>query len=594
MQDSKPNADILFEASWEVCNKVGGIYTVVKSKADIINRKYNGNYFLVGPLFPEKAKIELQQCVPLPELKQAFDELEQEGLSCIYGKWMCKGEPQVILVDFSKWFDRKNDIMKYLWESYGIDSLFSGYDFIEPMIWGHAVGRVIEKVKEKYENKRIVAHFHEWLAGFGLLYLKHNNSGVKTVFTTHATMLGRALCGSGVDLYSKLSTINPEEEAKKSGINDKFTTERACAKNAEVFTTVSEITAIEAEKILGRKADVLLLNGLDIDKFPTFEESSIKHREYRDRIREFLSFFFFPHYKFDLEKTLNFFIVGRYEFKNKGIDILIKALGKLNSMLKQGESKKNVAAFFFIPTAVTSIKMPVLENREQFEKINEFVKNSSQKLLQRLLMSILKGDDLESFSLFSEDERNDLKKYILKFNTKGGPFLSTHNIYNEENDLMIRGFKEAGLLNREEDRVKVILFPVYLDGFDEILKLKYYDAIQGCHMGIFPSYYEPWGYTPLESAALGVPAITTDLAGFGRFIKKSSDPEKGGIFVLNRMNKSDDESENELTNLLHNFTLLKRKDRVEQKMSAKALSELADWKNFARFYIEAHNLSLTR
>jgi glycogen synthase len=600
MPNTKPNADMLFEVSWEVCNKVGGIYTVVKSKADILNRKYNGNYFLIGPYFANNAKIEIQQCVPPIELKQAFDELEGEGIKCFFGKWLGKGDPSVILIDFSKWLSKKNEIKKYLWDAYRIDSLFSQWEFEEPMVWSHAVGRVIEKIHEKYPTKTAVAHFHEWLAGFGLLYLKYKKSSIKTVFTTHATMLGRAIAGNGYDLYSMLDHIQPECEAKKLGIIDKFTTERACAQHAEVFTTVSEITALEAEKILGKKADVLLLNGLDIEKFPTFEEASIRHREHRDRIREFLSFFFFPYYKFELEHTLNFFIVGRYEYKNKGIDLFIKALGKLNDIMKKESPGRNIAAFFFIPAAVNGVKMTVLENREQFEKVNEFVNNNLQMLKQRILMHIMKGNDLSNLNVLEEEEKRDLKRYLLKLNSQEGPFFTTHNLHNENSDEIIQGFKSNGLLNREEDMVKVILFPVYLDGFDEVLKLKYYDAMQGCHLGVFPSYYEPWGYTPLESAALGVPSITTDLAGFGRFImkghekKKDDEDQATGIYVIKRLGKSDDDATEELKTILYNFSMLHKNNRVEEKMKAKALSELCDWKNFIKYYIEAHNLALTR
>jgi glycogen(starch) synthase len=588
MPDLKPHADLLLEASWEVCNKVGGIYTVVKSKADLVKTKYNDNYIMIGPLVPEKAKIEAQQAVPPKEIQEVFDELAGEGLNFLYGRWSCKGEPQVILVDSSNWLSKESDIKKYLWETYEIDSLASDWGFNEPMIWGYAVGRLMEKLCEKYHGKKIVGHFHEWLGGHALLYSKWKNLPVKTVFTTHATMLGRAIAGSGMDLYGMLDSMNPDEMAEKSGINDKYTTEKACVKNTDIFTTVSEITAIEAEKILGRKPDVLLPNGLDIEKFPTFEEASIAHRQHRDRYREFLSAFFFPYYKFDLEQSLMFFILGRYEFKNKGIDIFIKSLGELNQKMKKENHKKTVAAFFFIPAGVSGIKMQVLNNREQFEKISSYVHNNSQRVIERVLMNVMEGK-MEDMNLFTTDEIHEMKRYILKFDPNDGPFLSTHNIHNEENDMMIKGLREAGLNNSEEDKVKVILFPVYLDGFDELLQLKYYDAIQGAHLGVFPSYYEPWGYTPLEAAALGVPAVTTDLAGFGRYLEKNCHLEEGGIQVIERLGKSDESVTKEMTSMLYNYTLLSRNERVQQKMRAKALSEQADWKNFVNCYIDAHN-----
>ncbi len=596
-EKESPKADLLFEVSWEVCNKVGGIYTVVKSKVELMKERYS-NYFLVGPYFPDKAKLETQQMVPPERLKKVFDRLEREGIICYFGNWQVKGEPQVILINFQKIIPGKNEIKKWLWETYKIDTLYSHWDFEEPMLWSYAAGKMLQYVSEEYGNEKIVGHFHEWLSGIAMLYLKSNNSRIGTVFTTHATMLGRSLAGGGRDLYSMLDSMEPEKEAISMNVQDKFMTEKACAQGSDVFTTVSEITSIEAEKILGRKADVLLLNGLDIEKFPNFEECSIKHKQCRDVIREFMSYYFFPYYTFDVEKTIILFIVGRYEFKNKGIDIFIRALGRLNELLKEKGSRKTIVSFFWIPTGVNGIKTELLEAEEKFEQIKGYVDRSMPEFKTRLINSILTDNNFTKDSIFSKDFLLEVRKQKLQFSRQGNPLLSTHYLFNENDDPITKAFRQNGLLNRKEDFVKVVQYPVYLDGNDNLTGLKYYDAIQGCHLGVFPSYYEPWGYTPLESAALGVPAMTTDLAGFGRFIKnklvEQEEDGKGGIFILERFGRDEEQVVKDFTDILLHYSQLRRKDRVEQKMLAKELSEFADWKVLVGNYIRAHNLSIDR
>jgi len=602
MPESK--ADYLFECSWEVCNKVGGIYTVVKSKAALMVENYS-NYFLVGPYFQDKALFEAKQVVPPDFLKEIFEELEKEGIICYFFKWRAKGEPQVILIDFKKTVNNKDAIKEMLWKEYKVESLFAGWDFEEPMLWSIAVAKVIEKIAQRLGDKKIVGHFHEWLAGFASLYLKSKNlPNVATVFTTHATMLGRSIAGSGQNLYSMLDSIDAYNEAKSHGILDKFTTERACAHNSDIFTTVSEITGIEAEKILGRKPEVLVLNGLDVDKFPTFEEVSIKHKENREIIRSFLKSFFLPYYYLNVENNLIFFIVGRYEYKNKGLDILIKALGRLNNIMKEENSHHTVTVLFWIPSGAHGVKTELLENEDNYRQLSDFIERNQEQILQNIEKNVLAGHKMTADDIVDDDFLNETKKLMAQFKKEGSPPLSTHVIFREEDDDIIKGFHENGLLNKEDDKVKVINYPVYLNGADNLIALKYYDAIVGCHLGIFPSYYEPWGYTPLESAAFGVPAITTDLGGFGRFLnmklKDNKDTDangsakKGGIYVLDRYNKSEEETLNDFTEMLHNYTLLNKKQRVKQKMRAKELTVLADWSVLIENYIEAHNQALAK
>ncbi|MDD5086772.1 MAG: hypothetical protein PHV16_03375 [Candidatus Nanoarchaeia archaeon] len=320
------HADYLFEVSWETCNKVGGIYTVVKSKASYMMDYYKENYFCVGPYFPDKVAGEFQEKVPPENIKNVFEKLKKEGISCHYGVWLIKGEPKTILVDFSDFTYKNNEIKTSLWQDFNIDSLNTQYyDYDEPVIWSYAVGLMINELSKQL-NKKIVAQFHEWMSGPGILCLKQNNSNVSTVFTTHATILGRTMSFANEDLYSLLDKIDPEKKAREYNIQAKYLTEKQSALNSDVFTTVSEITAIEAKHLLGRNPDIILPNGLNIKKFPTFEEASIKHQLFREKIREFIMFYFFPYYSFDLENTLFYFLCGRYEFRAKGIDVFIKSL----------------------------------------------------------------------------------------------------------------------------------------------------------------------------------------------------------------------------------------------------------------------------
>jgi len=589
-------ADYLFETSWEVCNKVGGIYTVVKSKAKLLKKLYK-NYYLIGPYVQKNAELDFTEKKIPSKLKPAFDELKEQGIICHFGAWNIQGEPNTILIEFEGLKNQTNYYKEQFWNNFQVDSMNTSWEFEEPMLWAVAVGMLLEKMPSLLGTKKIVGHFHEWLAGFALLYLKMKESPVRTIFTTHATMLGRSIAGSGKPLYNLLDQINPEQEARNLGVMDKFSTEKACANTSNVFTTVSEITSLEAEKLLGRKADVLLLNGLDTSLFPTFEEISLKHKKFRERTREFLSYYFFPYYSFDVENSLNFFIVGRFEYGNKGLDILIEALSRLNDHLKAKKSKKTINVFFWIPRGVNSTNPRLSESKTSYVQIKETIEDHSEEILKQIKDNFLNcsKEELSKPSKISEhvltkEFVSSVKKMRLNFNKNGNPLLTTHILQNENNDAIVNAFKQFGLTNKKEDKIKVIDYPIYLTGVDGLLDLKYYDAILGCHLGIFPSYYEPWGYTPLECAALGVPAITTDLAGFGQFIDNQN--KKGGIYVLKRMNKSREDIINDLMKKMLRYYKLSQKQRVEQKIEAKHLSTLADWNTFVENYVEAHNLAL--
>ncbi|MBW2972016.1 glycogen/starch synthase [Candidatus Woesearchaeota archaeon] len=594
----------VFEASWEVCNKVGGIYTVVKSKAALLNEAYP-NYFLIGPYFQDKAELELAEDTLPHGFQEVFDELKNEGIVCYFGRWQIKGNPKTVLIDFSGYWKNKDAIKKRLWDEYQIDSLFASGDFDEAAVWATAAGRFIErfiqKKQERGENNfKYVAHFHEWLAGFGLLYLKSSPVKIATVFTTHATMLGRTVAGMGRNLYEELESIHPDDEARALGVQPKHLTEKACVANVDVFTTVSEITGIEAEHLLGRKPDVLVLNGLDIGKLPTYEEAAYKHRLNREKIHNFLRYYFLPYYYFDIEDTLLLFIVGRYEYKNKGIDLVIESLAKLNEMMKKEGSKRSVICFFWIPRDVHGVRNDISINKSAYSTLRDFVDEHTPHIQENIVTNIIKSGSMKKLDMtaigcdiFDDDFKKNIKKLEVNFAKKGNPPLSTHNIPNEFEDAIISNLINTGLDNKEDDPVKVIFYPIYLTGVDGLTDLAYYDAMNACHLGLFPSYYEPWGYTPLECGALGVPSLTSDLGGFGRFLLQKT-TGTSGIFVLKRFKRPREDVINEFADVLHRFAKFNASERVQQKILAKELANLADWKELVKHYFEAHDLAIKK
>ncbi|MEM4245199.1 MAG: glycogen/starch synthase [Candidatus Nanoarchaeia archaeon] len=583
-----PDADYLIEVSWEVCNKIGGIHTVVKSKAKKLQEFYN-HYIMIGPYVPKQAEIEFEPKAAPVAFKQIFEKLRNEGINCYWGEDVAD-QIHTVLIDFSGFYAQKNEIKKKLWEDYKIDSLTAGFDFDEPVVWATAAGRVIEEIAKVLERKRIVAHFHEWLAGAALLYLKKRNVQVATVFTTHATVLGRTLTGNGRPFFEVLNQIDVDKEVYNYNVQAKHQLEKAACQNATIFTTVSEITSIEAEHVLGRKPEVILPNGLDLERFPTFEETSQRHGKTKQQIRNFIEYYFFPYYEFDLENTLFYFITGRYEFHNKGIDIFIEALARLNERLKKEAETKTVVTFFWIPMEIKGIKMQILENKTYYSDIETFIESDLPNIKDNLIYTTVRKRMPTLEDIFSKNFLYELKKKILGFGKKGEPPLVTHDLYNEDSDPILNSFKKLGLLNRKEDRVKVIFYPAYLTGTEGLLDLTYFDAVLGCQLGVFPSYYEPWGYTPLETAALGVPAVTTDLAGFGRFLKEKN--KNHGIYVLKRYKKTNEEAIDELARFLYSYTKMAREKRIRLKMEAKKLAHIADWKYLVEHYIEAHNLAI--
>lgn len=593
--------EFLFEVSWEVCNKVGGIYTVISSKAAQMVAHYAGAYVAVGPFFStDTVKGEFEE-LPIPQLyKKVNDQMAGEGIGLHWGTWLIPGSPKALLVDFSECLGKADDIKRQLWDAYAIDSWGSGDDITYPFVWAWSAGKVLEAFAKQTASKAIVAHFHEWLAGTGLLYITQKQCGIKTVFTTHATVVGRALAESGVALYDTIKDINADKEAYAHGVGTKHLTEKAAATHSDMLTTVSEITGLEVKYFLGRDADALLPNGLDITKYPTIEEIVLQHRIARDRMREFLLYYFLPYYALNVEDTLFYFLSGRYEIKNKGIDVFISALGALNEVLKKTSNTKTIIVFLFIPTGVKSIHPEIIENREWFRDMQRALEEVNDTVLSNVMYHSLEGTPLTLASLFGKDRAEAFEIKKKKFTRGGNPPVCTYDVV-DKNDAIINLLARAGLQNSAEDNVKVIYYPTYLNGGDGLLNLDYREIVEGSHFGVFPSLYEPWGYTPLETAALGVASLTSDVSGFGQFIGElrkdgTIAPEKNksaqGIYVLKRKGKSYQEATDDLAAMMLSYAKFSREERVDNKVAAKSISEFADWKYLVNHYFSIHERAL--
>lgn len=587
-----PQADLLLEISWEVCNKIGGINTVLATKAAQTVKRYHSGYFLVGPYFSQAAKYQLEEMSPKGWLKEVFDDLRGQGILCHFGKWLIAGEPFVILIDFASLWPNINQYKWELWNSHKVDSMEAGFEFDEPVVWGYAAGKLIERIALAQPSKKTVIHCHEWLAGPALLFAKKNLPKVGAVFTTHATTLGRSIAYRGVDFYSNIEEIDSRKEAYTYHVQAKHLLEKAAALASDVFTTVSEITGIECEHFLGRKPDLFLPNGLDAGGYLSFEEAAIKHRLQRGRIRELLFYNFFPHYTFDLRNTLFYFLMARYEFHAKGIDSFITALGNMNAKLKSEKSRQTIVAFLWVPAKTKGIHPDLAENRANYFDVKEFIEENSGELVERFTYSLFAGKDLKSSDVFDDEPHHELERRLKKLRKPGLPLICTHELEYRD-DQILKSLAEAKLNNEKDDRVKVVFYPAYLTGTDKLLNLTMREAIQGCHLGVFPSYYEPWGYTPLEAAAEGVPAICGDSSGLGRFLQNlPRDEQNPGIYVLENFGKKEKDVAKRLGDMLYDFAAMPRYQRVENKINARDLVNYFDWSNLVDNYVAAHNLAL--
>lgn len=572
----------LVEVSYEVGNKVGGIHQVIRTKASSMKDFYGDGYFTVGYYDEEKARDEFAPRECPVYLSRVLEKLESEGIKCHCGVWRVSGSPHCILID-PEGMDRDLDEVKSrLWDEYDVDSLDAGEEFDDPVAWSYAAGRFVNELEKELEEDTVV-HLHEWLSGPAMLEVSS-----PVVFTTHATVLGRALSNSDYDLHGAVKDGNvPESLATDYGVSPRHQLEKAAARESDVFTTVSDFTAMEAEAVLDVEPDMVLPNGLNIAEFPSLEELSYQHKEKKDEMKEFLQAYFEPYYDIDLENDPRIlFISGRYEFHNKGIDVFLDALSEVNK--NEGE---DFFVFFFIPSDVSGVSQEVLENMSLFQELEDYVESLIPQVRTTLLNSLTSEEDAgENLKQLVEGTAADVEPLKRSFHErmKKNPPLAAHDL-NYGGDRILEKMEQEGLNNSKDDRVKVVFYPTYLSVGDKLLSMSYTDAITACSAGIFPSYYEPWGYTPVETAAHGALSVTTDLAGFGQFLVDNTDEEdRKGIRVLERDNVTYGEAVQELAGMIEDTISYSKTEITERKHNARRLAQMTSWEKLADNYVEAH------
>ncbi|XP_028662559.1 glycogen [starch] synthase, liver [Erpetoichthys calabaricus] len=588
---------ILFEVAWEVTNKVGGIYTVLQTKAKITVDEWGENFFMVGPYFEQNVKTQVELCDPTnPAIQRAIDNLKTNGCQVYFGRWLIEGSPYVILFDITSaaWnLDRwKGDF----WDISGIGLPFHDREANDSLIFGSLIAWFFKELTDQLQDRpNVIVHFHEWQAGAGLLLCRSRKLPIATIFTTHATLLGRYLCAGNADFYNNLDKFNIDKEAGERQIYHRYCMERAAVHCAHVFTTVSQITAIEADHILKRKADVVTPNGLNVKKFSAMHEFQNLHSMNKTRIQEFVRGHFYGHLDFNLEKTLFFFIAGRYEFTNKGADIFLEALARLNFLLRVHKSDVTVVVFFIMPAKTNNFNVETLKGQAVRKQLWDTVHSVKEKFGRKLYDALFKGEIPDMNKILDRDDLTIMKRAIYSTQRQSLPPVTTHNMIEDSADPILSNIRRIGLFNSRIDRVKVIFHPEFLSSTSPLLPMDYEEFVRGCHLGVFPSYYEPWGYTPGECTVMGIPSVTTNLSGFGCFMQEHvADPAAYGIYILDRRFRSPDESCNQLTQFMFGFCQQSRRQRIIQRNRTERLSDLLDWRYLGRYYMHARHLALSR
>ena len=557
MDKDKLFPDYIFESSWEVCNKVGGIYTVLSTRAKTLQRVMKDRIIFIGP--------DCWKDAPCPYFKEDNSlfsawsrQAESEGLKVKVGRWTVPGEPVAVLVSFEQFFEQKNEIYTRLWELYGVDSLHAYGDYDEASMFSYAAAKVVESLYLHISNPsaRVVYHGNEWMTGLGLLYIHHKLPQICTVFTTHATSIGRSIAGNGKPLYDYLFAYNGTQMAAELNVESKHSIERQTAHHVDCFTTVSDITARECVELLDKPVDVVLPNGFEdnfVSKGATFQR---KRKAARRRLLSVANALMGT----DLDDdTLIVSTSGRYEFRNKGIDVFIEAM---NRLLRNRDLKKQVLAFIVVPGWVG----------EPRKDLQERLQSMSQLRSQPVTTE---GHGAESLEV---------------------PMI-THWLHNMGHDNVLNMMKFYDMHNRLDDRVKLIFLPCYLTGDDGIINMPYYDVILGNDLCIYPSYYEPWGYTPLEAVAFHVPCITTDLAGFGLWANGELGRQgeiSDGVKVIHRTDYNYSEVADVIKDTVAEYSNMTPDEVKQARQHAADLSKRALWKEFIKHYYDAYDVALRK
>jgi glycogen(starch) synthase len=585
---------ILFEIAWEVCHKVGGIYRVVQSKVPSMIERWGDYYCLIGPYHTDSAAMEFEPLEPGPLMRPTLEALKKRGIRCHFGRWLVAGYPKVVLLDLESVRYRMTEFWHRLWEDARIDVARHDSEANDAVAFGYLATELLAEHARCHPARRVLAHFHEWQASAGLPAIRAQKLPVATVFTTHATLLGRHLCATRTDFYERLPRIDPDVESGDRNIYHRYCLERAAAHAAGVFTTVSDVAANEAQHLLKRKPDLVLPNGLRVERFAALHEFQNLHVRYKGRIHQFVQGHFFGSYSFDLDNTLYFFFAGRYEYQNKGIDLLIEAVHRLNGHLKQIGSDKTVVLFLITPAATRSVNVDVLNNHFLLDELRNVCQDITDQVGRRLFALAAAGELPSPERLLSDQDVVRLKRMVLTRRRSGLPAIVSHDMQYDDSDPILAHLRHRKLFNAPADRVKVVYHPAFLTATNPLFGLEYEDFVRGCHLGLFPSYYEPWGYTPAECTVMGIPSVTSNLAGFGTFIAAHvPDHSRRGIYVIDRRG-GPGPALDELTQILIDFCAMTRRERIEQRNRTERLSELFDWANLSQHYHRAHELALSR
>lgn len=536
--------DLLFETSWEVCNKVGGIYAVLSTKARTLGEQFGDKLIFIGPdlwnednpspYFKERKTL----------LKQAQQKLQLPwGINIRVGRWDIPGAPQVVLVNPGETARHLSEIYGEMWRDYGVDSLHSYGDYEESCAFAVASAIAIQALTQhlKANPSRVVAHFDEWTTGMGLLYIKNRKPRISTIFTTHATSIGRSICGNGKPLYDYFHQYNGDQMAVELNMQSKHSLEKAAAHHADCFTTVSEVTARECEQLLQIRPQVVTPNGFE----PDFVPKTVKYNRLRKDGREKL---------LTVAKAVtghrygpDTFIIatsGRHEYRNKGLDMFLDVLAGLEQELP---ADQEALAFVLVPGWVKEPSGDVVTN------------------------------------LYFDGAVKTQPDYL------------THRLNNEGEDEVCRRIEQLQGEGRLK-KLRVIYVPSYLDGHDGVVDITYYDLLPALDLTMFPSYYEPWGYTPLESVAFGVPTITDDKAGLGQWVLDNfqNGLMKSGVYVVDRT----DSNYAQAAALIRMAALEYITEDVSLRLKARNLAFLtaakADWKFFILNYDKAFEIALSR
>lgn len=526
---------MILETSWEVANKMGGIYTVLSSRAKLMMQKHQNKVVFIGPLIDGAKPYDfIEQDVKM--LCPAIKVLDTLGLKYKIGLWDIPSQPAVILVDYKPLFERKGEFYFEMWQKYGLESDKAYGDYDDSCLFSIAAAKVMQVLTEVYyekENSKILAIFNEWQTAMGLLYSKVHNPKLKTIFITHATTVGRSIAGNNKELYKYMTAYNGDQMAGELNVVAKHCVEKLAAHNADRFATVSKLTAVEAKQLLDIDAAVLP-NGFEADLVPKGIKLNNACKKARTKILEIASKLSGKDYDDDTTLAL---ISGRYEYRNKGIDLFVESIARFK---QKYQGNKKLLALVLVPAWVA-------------------------------------------------EARADLK-YLIDNNIKNEaplqyPYL-THWLHNMDSDRLSAHLRHIGM-DTLQDNAQIIFVPSYLYGDDNILNMSYYEVLPAFDISIFPSYYEPWGYTPHESIAFSIPTITSNFAGFGLWAKDETAKMKNNpVWVIEREDGKDYESADEIADILCDFIEMPKEERNKLRKSAKDLAKKADWEEFYNYYIE--------